>query len=134
MGLNHQKVKKNCTGMKPTSCCSQHWVEWLYENGKKICWENFEEKNFFQFRPFWKWEYLIKGLISTVKIKSLIHLSNIHHSGTNTVEFWGIQCSTGWKYVKSQIFDIFRYFWMWPVFLNFLDSFLPLNVCCYSEN
>ena len=28
-------------------------------------------------------------------------------SSASTVEFWDIQCSTGWKYAKSQIFDIF---------------------------
>ena len=92
---------------------------------KKICWENFEKINFFEWRPFWKWEYLIKGLISTFKIEIFIHLSNLLHSSAKTVEFWGIQWSIGWKYVKSQIFDIFLIFSNEACTNDFFDIFLP---------
>ena len=80
--------------------------------------------HFFQFPPFWKWDYSDKRVNMYNLFQNLYLCIKILHFGTGTVEFWGVQCSTCWKYVKSQILDILWYFRISPVQMIFFNIFL----------
>ena len=65
---------------------------------------------FFKNRPFQKWEYLIKGLISVISIKSFTLFQYMPRCSANIIKFAYIKFISFWKCVKTQNFEIFRYF------------------------
>ena len=87
--------------------------------------------HFFQFPPFRKWDYLIKGLICTTCIKICIHVSRYFTPVQvllNFVVFSAVLVENMWN-LKFLIFcDIFKY----RLYEWFLSTFFGLH--CFSTD